>query len=247
MRCHYREITRICGDYVEVDIFPVFRSPNGKRGKKNKPTKEAQKKLNQRNKERKLTWMLNTNFTPEDIEIHLTYRDGEQPEDFEAARKDARNFIRRCRRMYKVAGIELKYITVTEKGKNGRYHHHITISGGIDRDQLENAWGNGRANSRRLQFDENGLEALAKYIAKEATGKRGFVASQNLKKPEVKQSDWNVTHRAAVEMAENAEDRALFEKRYKNMYFVSCRPLLNEVNSGTYLHIKMIRKERAKR
>ena len=56
----------------------------------------------------------------------------------------------------------LKYIVVTERGKKGgRIHHHITVNGGIDRDELESLWGLGYANSRRLQFTENGLAGLA--------------------------------------------------------------------------------------
>ena len=71
MRCLYRERRYYCGDYLEVDIFPVFKKQNG-RGKKAKPTSEVQAKLNQHNAEQKLIRILNENFTLDDIEIHLT-------------------------------------------------------------------------------------------------------------------------------------------------------------------------------
>ncbi len=56
-----------------------------------------------------------------------------------------RNYIRRIQRLRKKRGLPpLKYIAVTERGKKGgRYHHHITINGGIDRDELESLWGLG--------------------------------------------------------------------------------------------------------
>lgn len=126
----------------------------------------AQAKLNQRHREEKLVRLLHANFTPDDLEIHLTYQ--QQPESPEEAQRLLRNYIRRVQRARKKQGLPpLKYIAVTEKGsKNGRYHHHVTLSGGMDRDELEKLWGLGYANSRRLQFTESGLAGLGHYIVK---------------------------------------------------------------------------------
>lgn len=71
MRCLYREKIHKCGEFLEVDIFPVFEYQRG-RSKKRKPTTETQQRLNQRNAERKLTRLLNTNFTKRDIRFDLT-------------------------------------------------------------------------------------------------------------------------------------------------------------------------------
>lgn len=40
-----------------------------------------------------------------------------------------------------------------------RIHHHIIISG-MDRDKAEELWGNGMANTRRMQANELGFEEL---------------------------------------------------------------------------------------
>ena len=151
MRTVYREKRYYCGEYLDVYIYPTYAQARS-RGKRSKPTSAAQKKLNQRHREEKLVRLLHANFTPDDLEIHLTYQ--HQPESPEEAQRLLRNYIRRVQRARKKQGLPpLKYIAVTEKGsKNGRYHHHVTLSGGMDRDELENLWGLGYANSRRLQF-----------------------------------------------------------------------------------------------
>lgn len=73
MRCLYRERRWECGNYLEVEFYPVFKPPSGKRRRKSKPTSEVQARLNDRNARRELVRLLNTNFTDEDIEIHLSY------------------------------------------------------------------------------------------------------------------------------------------------------------------------------
>ena len=49
------------GDYLDVNIFPVFKKP-GKRKKKTNPSSEIQKKLNQTYRENKVTYLINNNF-----------------------------------------------------------------------------------------------------------------------------------------------------------------------------------------
>ena len=180
MRTVYREKKYTCGEYLDVYIYPVFETGKlggGKRAKK-KPSTEAQKKLNQRHREEKLVRLLHANFTPEDLEIHLTYK-GEQPGSDEEAARNLRNYIRRIQRLRKKMGLPpLKYIAVTERGKRGgRYHHHITVNGGIDRDTLESMWEYGYANSRRLQFTEDGLAGLGNYIVMVNHWRKGVLVS----------------------------------------------------------------------
>ena len=142
MKTVYREKRYYCGEYLDVYIYPTYRQGRS-RGKRSKPTSAAQAKLNQRHREEKLVRLLHANFTPDDLEIHLTYQ--QQPESPEEAQRLLRNYIRRVQRARKKQGLPpLKYIAVTEKGsKNGRYHHHVTLSGGMDRDELEKLWGLG--------------------------------------------------------------------------------------------------------
>ena len=44
----YRETKYYCGDFLDVDVFPVFKK-QGQRGKRHKPTSEVQTKLNESN------------------------------------------------------------------------------------------------------------------------------------------------------------------------------------------------------
>lgn len=154
MRTLYREKRWFCGDYLEVDIYPVFKMQAG-RSRRAKPTAE-----------RKLVRLLNTNFTSNDYDVILTYADGNLPENYAQAKKDIQNFLRRAKRLYKATGAELKYVAVTEDGINGtRYCHRVIMSGEVDRCELESLWGYGYVNSRRLQFNEYGFEGLVRYIA----------------------------------------------------------------------------------
>lgn len=55
-------------------------------------------------------------------------------------------------------------------------------------------WKLGRRNqTRRLDYDENGLSGLAHYITKDPKGKKRWCASKNLKKPEEKRGDKDVS------------------------------------------------------
>lgn len=245
MRTVYREKRYFCGEYLDAFIYPVFemgKHGGGKRTKR-KPSTAAQKKLNQRHREEKLTRLLHANFTLDDIEIHLTYR--VEPGSDEEAKRKAQNFIRRVRRYMRKHGLgELKYIIVTERGKRGgRYHHHITMTGGIDRDVLERLWteteGNGYANSRRLQFTEEGLEGLARYIVKSPARKRSWTPSKNLVDPEPKTRDGRISGRQAKELARKIQDSTQFEQLYPGYLLARAEAFHNDINGGCYLAVRL--------
>lgn len=84
MKTVYREKRYYCGEYLDVYIYPTYRQGRS-RGKRSKPTSAAQAKLNQRHREEKLVRLLHANFTPDDLEIHLTYQ--QQPESPEEAQR----------------------------------------------------------------------------------------------------------------------------------------------------------------
>lgn len=244
MRTTYREKRYACGEYLDVYIYPVFSqiSKTGRRGKR-RASSEAQKKLNQRHREEKLVRLLHANFTPDDLEIHLTYET--QPESPEEAARLVRNFIRRVQRARKKQGLTpLKYIDVTERGsKNGRYHHHVTLSGGMDRDELESLWGLGYANSRRLQFTESGLAGLGHYIVKDPVGKKAWNASKNLIDPEPKTRDGRISGRQADELAKDTTNNAEFEKLYPGYFLSEAGAWHNDINGGRYIVARFYRRD----
>lgn len=163
MRRKYREKIYKCGEYLEVDIFPVFAQSNRRRRAKYRPTSAMQEKLNQRHAEQELTRILNANFTARDISATLTYDRDSLPADREEAMRDVRNFLRRVKRLRAKMGLpEMKYVIIIG---GGRYHFHIPMSGGISAEELSALWGKGYLNVIHFQMNENGLEGHAKYVA----------------------------------------------------------------------------------
>ena len=264
MQRTYRERRYHCGDYLEVAIYPVYR-PAGSRCGRAKPTSEGQAKLNYINSQKELVRLLNANFTENDIEVHLTYRDEYLPGTKEEADRLLRNYLRRLKRRYNKLGIELKYVYVTEgtgfpeanaesfggsKGSDGkRFHHHVTLSGGLDRDELEILWSFGYANSRRLVFNENGVEGLAKYVTKQMReeiekGKRSFSCSKNLYHPEPIDRDGRFSHKTMKVMCERPGDGAeVLEAVFDGYEAAEVKSFYNDCNGGVYIYARLYRKD----
>ena len=221
MQRTYRERKYYCGDYLEVEIFPVYAHAK-KRGKRKKPTSEIQQRLNQRHAEGKLRRLLHTNFTEADLFVTLTFDDNHVPESVEDAQRLVQNFLRRLKRRYAKMGTEAKYVYILEKGeKHGRLHVHMVISGNLGREELVKLWGMGDVSSACLDFDENGLAALAKYFTKgdaENGGKsitwKRWVGSRNLDKPEVVERDGRLPHRKMAGLCQDGGDTDYLETQY---------------------------------
>lgn len=250
MRCLYREKKHYCGEYLEIDIFPVFDKQRG-RGKRRKPTSEMQKRLNQRNSERKLIRLLNTNFTKKDIRFDLTYDDCHYPNSPEDALRQMQNFLRRVKR-YRVKHemSELKYVAVTEIGKkSGRLHHHIVMSGGIDINELAEIWGRGYTTAKPLQFNEFGIVGIAKYLIKEPILGKRWCASRNLEKPVESERDGRIAQYKVKQFHDSGYDnREEIERLYEGYALADLsRQYYNKDNGGYYLTLRMYKKPPAKR
>lgn len=237
------------GDYLDVHSFPVFKKP-GKRGKKVKPSSEIQKKLNQKYRENKMLYLIHTNFNKDDFEMGLGFDDKYLPESYEDVQKAVRNYIRRIKRYRTKSNLpELKYIYVIERGKcNGRWHIHMILSGGMDRDVLEDLWGQGYAHTYRLEFDDEGLRGLAKYKVKEPETKaavidgkvRRWAASKNLKQPVIpKDRDGFISKATVKDIREGNISEREIERLYPGYTVTSVEPFLNTVNAGEYLTVRL--------
>lgn len=55
-------------------------------------------------------------------------RKGEPDRTPEQMRQDIDVFLRECRKEYRKAGLEFKYIHVMEIGKKGARHHHLVVN-----------------------------------------------------------------------------------------------------------------------
>lgn len=183
------------------------------------------------------------NFTEKDYCVHLTYAN--VPDSLDDAKRMLKNYLDRLRRLYKKAGVELKYVHTTEYGrKSGRVHHHLVICGGVDRCLVEDAWGHGYANADRLQM-EDGLEALTKYMTKGAATYRSYTPSRNLQMPEPKVRDGVITVEELgriLEAIDGKNARHIFEAMYPG-YECTDNPVgeKNDVNGGVYIRAKLRR------
>ncbi len=263
-RLFTRETVWVTGDRMEVHVYPVFQKP-GQRRAKSKPSSEVQARLNERNSTNEAIRVAEANFGPGDYALHLTY--AKEPESIEDAQRLLSNFLRRLARLYKKAGLVLRWIKRTETGKkSGRIHHHLLISGGISRDEIEEAWGQGRANSRRLQFSEDeGIEGLVEYLTgkkaaghrKQETGDKGaapagrdtyrrWSCSRSCVRPQPEQHDGRLTNGEADELGEAAEcgqGYAAFETMHPGWECVQCEGMKNEINKGWYTYAVLRRRQ----
>ena len=128
----YYKRTTIAGKTIEVEKYynNNHKKKGIKRGDKVKPTTEGQKKINSRNAERKLRQLINANFEEGDIHLILDYIrvEGEPDRTAEEMRHDIDIFLRECRKEYRKAGLEFKYIHVMEIGERGARHHHLIVN-----------------------------------------------------------------------------------------------------------------------
>lgn len=240
----YRARTIRAGDQLEVEIYPLWDTGAEARTAKCRATGEAQRNVNARNARKRLERLLNANFTREDLSLTLTY--GAGVPNLAQARRDMQNFVRRVKAAYKRLGLPSpKYVYVMEYGSDGRkkrVHHHMVLSGGMDRDALEALWKHGRANADRLKPDEYGLTALARYITKESHGGKRWAASRNLKKPRITVSDTKISRRRVEQMAEDMECAApaIFTKLFPDYVYTDCVIRRSDFVSGAYVYARMV-------
>ncbi len=245
MRSCYREKLYECGDYLEANIYPVYRKAYSRR-KKSKPTRETQQKLNEMYAENKLIRICNASFTRNDLKVELTYKPEHNPADEDEAARQLRNFLRRLKNYRRRRGLsELKYVAVTERGtRSGRFHHHLIINGDISLGDLVSLWGRGRVGTDILQFNENGIADLARYMIKQSTGSgKKWNASKNLIHPQAKVRDRRLSKRRVAELARDTEASREFEKLYEGYFFSEAKVVYNETNGGVYIYARYYKKE----
>lgn len=188
----YRRKTYDMGTFREVhNYYPAnYGAPGCKRGKKKNKTPEEVEHQNMLQRVRKVRRLILMNFHPGDYHMVLNYRPEERPKDFKAARKDQTRFLDGMRKACKKAGVEFKYISITEKGKRGQIHHHHLIIEDIDNmntaSLVKRLWTKGNIYLSDL-YESGQYEKLAVYIVKKETkdpdGWSSYSRSRNLETP----------------------------------------------------------------
>ncbi len=136
---------------------------------------------------------------------------------------------------------EVIYKSGPHKGKPN-YHFHIFMTGGLDRDLLEELWpSKARVNADRFQPEKFGPEAAAKYITKQTSGNSWTLRSRNLEKPdEPKCKDGSITRGGVQRMAkQRVDDKEYWEKKYRGYKFLRCYARYNEYNANWYVSVVM--------
>ena len=223
----------------------MYKKQRG-RSKKAKPTSEIQKKLNQRNAERKLIRLLNTNFTKRDIRFDLTYDEDHYPSSPEEAQKQCQNFLRRVKYARAKRGLPaLKYVFVTEIGRDkGRLHHHVVMSGGMDITELAEIWGRGYTAAKPLQFNEQGITGIAMYLVKEPILGKRWCGSRNLSKPiEAERTGQLPQYQVREWNNSGMDNKAEIEQTYEGYTLADVKPFFNEVNGGYYVTLRLQKKK----
>lgn len=155
------------GRYKDINIYQLTTEQNAFSRKRTRKRLSAPKQVKQDWKYARqyATQFVNCNFGAGDLLVDLTYE--EEPESREQAERDVYNYVMRLKTLYKRFGVPFRSFWVTGGGhlkKNGelsRFHHHMIISGGVDRDLIEAAWNYKDIN--RLSPDSSKKELL--YMA----------------------------------------------------------------------------------
>lgn len=238
------------GDLVEVESFPIWSTiPTMPDGSPVRKSAEAIARANARNARKYFERKMNTNFCDLDYRMDLTYADDRLP-DATQAQRDVQNFLRRVKYACKKQGLPPpKYMGVSEGKREGsrqkRVHHHIVISCGLSREELEAIWKKGRVRTDRLQADRYGYTALARYLLKEPEGAKRYFCSRNLKEPVVTVSDTKLSLRKAERIAMSAEENApaIFAKLYPDHEFLDCQVKRSEFVAGVYIYVRLRKKQ----
>ena len=191
----YKRVTYEMDDIRMVSkYYPGnFGAPGVKRADRRHKTAEEIARNNERIRIRKLQRIILANFR-DGRTVHLTYRKDERPETIEEAMKQRKAFLKKMRKACQKAGMEWKFIIVTEKGKRGQaLHHHMIIedvTAPLDLLRtISKAWTHGRVTSTKMEEDEDAFFTLADYLLKKET-KTGsgttYSRSRNLVIPEPK-------------------------------------------------------------
>lgn len=246
---YYRTKTIRSGTLLEVEAYPILPKGVGRAIRKLEVSKEAIRRHNQRNAEKRLIRLTEANFTEKDYYFTGTF-EGDVLPTLEQVRKEVRRFIERINYERKKRGLKnARYIYVLEGYEEGsrqqRLHFHMVIDGEMDRGVLKEIWGKGRTKCEELDPKAyNGLIGLAKYMVKDPKGRKRWSTSKDLKQPVITVADRKIRSSAAKRIAENtSEAAAALEKIYPGYEHVETEVRTNPYIPGCYIYAVMRKKD----
>lgn len=144
-----------------------YGAPGQPRQKKEKPTPEAMRKNNQRNRERRCSRMVEKYFNEGDYVLTLTYRKEDRPKDIKECTEHLQKFFRKLKREYAKRFYELFWIRNIEVGPRGAWHIHVVMNRIDGADYLiRELWTYGGVYYQFYKDRKVNGEDIGKYIAK---------------------------------------------------------------------------------
>lgn len=168
------------GELLEVERY--FCTRDGRkipRGENVGDTPEDMGAVNERNSRKLLNRLIHCNFSGKAGSLLLLLTHDHFLTEAEAYREE-RNFIARLNRAREKKGQEpARWIAVTEK--QGRWHHHVILDGGMTLEELKELWGDRGLMSVSPLRDTDTYEELAKYLTEAHKPPKGKPLEDSLK------------------------------------------------------------------
>lgn len=236
------------GSMIDVEIYPEFTRKKQISNKKiTKKQKKAKRNLNDKNAKKYLKRLVNANFKNRDIYATFTCDDEHLPSDIKEAHKIMTLYIKRLNYERKKRGLKkVKYIYVIEHKPRAkiRWHFHMIMDGDLDMDTIEEKWKAGRRNNtRRVAENENGLDELASYLAKEPAREKNqkrWGSSQGLKKPKERKNHYMFkgSHIKKIIKDESVLERMIYKLLPKTQIRES-KIFYNDYNGHYYINVHL--------
>ncbi len=240
----YREKQIKSGNNLECIVYSIPYRQRRCRKSKKKESLPKQKNLNEKNSKDSMRRTIECNFTCRDWFATLGWTDEKRPKTEERMLKDLKNFFERLRRFLKRNNRgELKYIYVIEYDDNKKVHIHMILNNVVSIEELQKIWGEGNVDVEHLREDDLGYEWLAEYLAKDPKGKKRWVPSRNLKRPEIITNDFKFNNKKIRELVQCQGDREFIRKLYQGYTLKLFEVKFNEINSSYYINMRF-KKER---
>lgn len=229
-------------DMQIMKAYPARVDYTQPRKPRRKPSREVQKKLNDRNCTEQFRLLLMTNFSKEDLFATLTFK--QEPSDKAKAAEKLKYFLSKLRK--KSAG-KIKYLGVIETKNTDceavRCHIHIVFSG-VDYGVIKKNWKYGHARIRKMEDARNTAGYLSKAFAHMPAGEHHYTRSRNLKNPDIETKTLDVRDLAD---AQELEAIITCPKEYAAVFYpdyeLTEEPEIwrSSYMPGYYVKIEMIR------
>ena len=175
-----------------VKAYPARVDYTQPRKAKSKPSREVQKKLNDRNRSEQFRLLLLTNFSKEDLFVTLTFE--QEPSAKSKALEKLKYFLKKLR---KASTDGIKYLGVIETqnidGESVRCHIHLVISG-VDHTAIITNWIYGNVNVQNMKEPRNAAGYISKAFAQMPAGEHHYTRSRNLRNPDIETKTLDVRY-----------------------------------------------------